>query len=92
MLLAAQVQNLGSVVFTDIYPDGIKRILRVPDPLRVICILPIGYPAEERNVGFRRETDEFTHTERFDLAKMRSDRFVEEARKDPYSVLVKRSK
>jgi 5,6-dimethylbenzimidazole synthase len=92
MLLAAHVQGLGSVVFTDIYPDDIKGILGVPDPLRVICILPVGYPAEVREIGLRREADEFTHTERFDLAKMRSDRFVEEARKDPYSVLVKRSK
>ena len=92
MLLAAQVQGLGSVVFTDIYPDEIKRILGVPEPLRVICILPVGYPAEERDIGFRRDIDEFTHRERFSLGKLRSDRFVEEARKDPYTTLVKRSK
>lgn len=92
MLLAAQAQGLGSVVFTDIYPDEIKRMLGVPEPLRVICILPVGYLAEERDVGFRREIDEFTHRERFVLGKMRTDSFVEEARKDPYTSLVKRSK
>jgi 5,6-dimethylbenzimidazole synthase len=92
MLLAAQAQGLGSVVFTDIYPDEIKKLLEVPDPLRVICILPVGYPSEVRDPGYRREVDEFTHTERFASDKMRSDRFVEEARKDPYTVLVKRTK
>jgi nitroreductase len=92
MLLAAQVQGLGSVVFTDIYPDEIKRILGVPEPLRVICILPVGYPAEARDIGFRRDIDEFIHREKFGLGKLRSDSFVEEARKDPYTTLVKRSK
>jgi 5,6-dimethylbenzimidazole synthase len=92
MLLAAEAQGLGSVVFTDIYPDEIKRVLGVPEPLRVICILPVGYPAEKRDIGFRREIDEFTHREYFVLSKLRSDRFVEEARKDPYTVLVKRAK
>jgi nitroreductase len=92
MLLAAQMQGLGSVVFTDIYPDQIKKILGVPDPLRVICILPVGYPSEERGLGFRRRIEDFTHHEHFSADKMRSDHFVEEARRDPYTVLVKRSK
>jgi nitroreductase len=91
MLLAAHAQGLGSVVFTDIYPDDIKRIVGAPDPLRVVCILPVGYPAEERELGYRREIEEFTHSERYELHKLRSDSFVEEARKDPYTVLVRRS-
>jgi len=46
MLLAIQCLGLGSVVFTDIYPEKLKKILNVPDPLKVICLLPIGFPAE----------------------------------------------
>ena len=91
MLLAAHAQGLGSVVFTDIYPDVIKKILRVPEPLRVICILPIGYPREERDIGSRREIEAFTHREKYESSKLRSDRFIEQARKDPYTTLVKRS-
>jgi 5,6-dimethylbenzimidazole synthase len=92
MLLAIHAQGLGSAVFTDIYPDDIKTILGVPEPLKVICILPVGYPDEERDLGYRREIEELTHRERYDLSKLRSESFIEEAWKDPYTTLVKRSR
>jgi nitroreductase len=91
MLLAAQCLGLGSVVFTDIYPDKVKQLLNVPDPLKVICLLPIGYPAESPEPRFRRDPGEFTHQERFDLTKKRHDSFVDEARKDPSKLFFKKA-
>ncbi len=91
MLLAAQCLGLGSVVFTDIYPDKVKRLLKVPDPLKVICLLPIGFPAEAVEPRFRRETSEFTHLDEFDSKKMRPDDFVAEARKDPSKLFLRKA-
>ncbi|MBN1835635.1 MAG: nitroreductase family protein [Spirochaetales bacterium] len=89
MLLAAHAQGLGSVVFTNFYPHEVKELLGVPDPLKVICILPVGYPAEPKAAPVRRRAEDFTHLERFDASKLRSDELVEEAHRDPYGVQVK---
>ena len=90
MLLAAHALGLGSAVFTNFYPQEVKAILGVPDPLKVICSLPLGYPAGARKPPpERRSPDSFTHHERFDSAKMRPQELIEQARRDPYGVQVK---
>lgn len=91
MLLAASCLGLGSVVFTDIFPDRIKRILNVPDPLKVVCLLPIGFPAESPEARFRREVGEFTHYESYQLSNIRPDSLVSEARKDPSKLFLKKA-
>jgi len=91
MILAAHCLGLGSDVFTTFLPDKIRKVLCIPDPLRVICILPIGFPAEKLEVRYRREISEFTHQELYDLKKMRPDEFVEEARNDPSKLFLKRA-
>jgi nitroreductase len=89
MLLAARALGLGSVVFTNFYPEEVKKLLSVPDPLKVICILPLGYPAEHKAPPVRRKLETFTHWEKFDPKKMRSQELIEQARRDPYGVQVK---
>ncbi len=89
MLLTAQALGLGSVVFTNFYPSEVKEILSIPDPVKVICILPIGYPKETKVPPVRRKMEDFTHMEKYDISKMRSDSLVEKAHKDPYGVQVK---
>jgi len=89
MLLAAHALGLGSVVFTNFYPSDVKKILAIPDPIKVICILPIGYPNETKIPSYRRKREEFTHWEKFDISKMRSDDLIEKAHQDPYGVQVK---
>ncbi len=91
MLLAAHCLGLGSVVFTDVYPQELKRLLHVPDPLKVICVLPIGFPAEFSEPRFRRHPSDFTHWDLFDPAKMRPNDFVEAARKDPSKLFLKKA-
>lgn len=90
MLLAAHALGLGSAVFTNFYPEEVKAILEVPDPLKVICSLPLGYSAVgAKPPPERRSLDSFTHLERFDGAKMRPQELIEQARRDPYGVQVK---
>ena len=91
MLLAAHALGLGSAVFTNFYPEEVKAILRVPDPLKVICSLPLGYPAAgpAKPPPERRGPEAFTHWGRFDAAKMRPQELIEQAHRDPYGVQVK---
>lgn len=88
MLLAAHAQGLGSVVFTNFYPSEVKKILKVPDPLKVVCILPVGYPRGVKNPPKRRDLKEFTHVESFDIGKIRSDELIEKAHQDPYGTQI----
>ncbi len=83
MLLAAHAQGLGAVVFTNFYPHEVKQILGVPDPLKVICILPVGYAAQPKAAPVRREPETFTNLERFEAGKLRSQALIEEAHRDP---------
>jgi len=89
MLLTAAALDLGSVVFTNFYPEEVKSLLNIPDRLQVVCILPVGYPNEEKEPPVRRSLNDFVHWGDFDSQKIRSDNLIEEAHKDPYGVQVK---
>ena len=89
MLLMAHALGLGSVVFTNFYPEEVKKSLNIPDPLKIICILPVGYPNETKIPPARRKMEEFIHIEKMDKSKIRSDELIEEAHRDPYGVQVK---
>lgn len=52
LLLAASGLGLGSV-WVAIHPEAedeasVRSILQIPDRLRVLCLLPVGYPAESK--------------------------------------------
>jgi len=91
MLLEAHALGLGSAIFTNFYPREVKAILGVPDPLLVICSLPLGYPAAgpAKAPPVRRPPEAFTHRERFEPGKLRPQALIDEARRDPYGVQVK---
>jgi len=61
LLLQARALGLGGV-WVGIRPRPererkVKEILTIPDPLRVLCLVPVGHPAEERppHGGFDRD-------------------------------------
>ena len=61
LLLQARALGLGGV-WVGIRPRPererkVKEILSIPDPLRVLCLVPVGHPAEERppHGGFDRD-------------------------------------
>lgn len=59
LLLAASALDLGSV-WVGIYPRKereahVRSILGIPDDLRVLCLLPVGHPAESKGARTRYE-------------------------------------
>ena len=52
MLLAVTALNLGAV-WVAIYPSTdrethVRRVLAIPDEIRVLCLVPVGHPAESK--------------------------------------------
>lgn len=66
LMLAARGLGLGTV-FVGVYQeDGVKKLLNIPERIRVVGLLPLGYPAEEqRNVPSRKPVGEFCFLERW---------------------------
>jgi nitroreductase len=75
MILAAWSLGVGSCWITNFYDDGVKDLLGVPQRMRLVTVLPFGYPTEPRTARrkIRRPIDEIVHYERFgDSNRLRS--------------------
>jgi nitroreductase len=66
MMLAARGLGLGSV-FVGIYDeDKLKKLLHIPDEIRIVGLFPLGYPAEEQKGGpSRKPVAEFCFSEQW---------------------------
>ena len=58
MTLAATAEGLGTCWIGAFYEEEVKRILKIPPEVRVVALLPIGYPAEEPSARLRKERDD----------------------------------
>ncbi|MCX6677158.1 MAG: nitroreductase family protein [Methanothrix sp.] len=58
MTLAAASLGLGTCWIGAFYEDKVKEILGVPQEIRVVALLPLGYPAEEPEPRPRKSLDE----------------------------------
>jgi nitroreductase len=63
MLLAAHALGLGSVWVGAFVEPEVSKILSLPDHVRPLAILPIGYPAESPRPRRRYPIEELTHHE-----------------------------
>ena len=52
----------------------LKVLLGVPEPLRVYYLIPLGYASRPISARPRREVDETTNYERYDMTKYRDDK------------------
>jgi nitroreductase len=51
LMLAARAQGLGTV-FVGVYDEeSLKKMLNVPASIRIVGLIPVGYPAEEKKEG-----------------------------------------
>lgn len=51
IMLTARALGLGSV-FVGVYDEGgLKKLLNIPDGIRIVGLLPLGYPDEEHKNG-----------------------------------------
>jgi len=67
ILLAAHALDLGTCwvgAFGSAYEDDAKRVLGVPPNLRVLSLVSLGYPAEERT-STRKDLKEIVHYEKY---------------------------
>lgn len=81
MLLAATALGLEGSVWGTVGPLGgvrIKDMLNIPQVFKVSAIVPLGYPALHPSPTFRREIDEISHAEKYDMSKFRTDRDIQE--------------
>lgn len=58
MTLAAAARGLGTCWIGAFYEDKVKEILGVPPEIRVVALLPLGYPAEETEPRPRKNLDD----------------------------------
>jgi nitroreductase len=68
LALAAQALGLGTVMIGYFDHDEAQEILEVPEGYEVVLITPLGYADATPAPPPRRETVEFTHSERFGSA------------------------
>ncbi len=75
MMLAAASMNLGTVwvsVREEVEPE-LRRLFKVPDPLRLLWVVPIGHARSWPKAKPRRPITAFTHFETYDGKKLRRD-------------------
>ena len=63
MTLAAASLDLGTCWIGAFYEDQVKAILGVPPEIRVVALLPLGYPVEEPAARPRKNLDEIVARE-----------------------------
>lgn len=51
LMLAARALGLGTVFVGVFDEDRVRRLLNIPPEIRVVGIIPLGYPAEEKTDG-----------------------------------------
>ena len=75
MMLAAASMNLGTVwvsVREEVEPE-LRKLFQVPEPLRLLWVVPIGHARSWPKAKPRRNVVDFVHMEVYDAKKLRSD-------------------
>lgn len=65
MVLAAEALGLGSCWIGDFDESEVKKLLGIPDGLKVIALVSFGYPAERPKPRPKKPLEEIVHYERF---------------------------
>jgi len=67
MVLAAWSLGIGSCWITNFYDDGVKELLQVPQRMKLVTVMPFGYPTEPmtNRKKNRKQMSEIVHEEKF---------------------------
>lgn len=66
LTLAATAEGLGTCWIGAFSEPEVKKILGIPEALRVVALLPLGYPKDPKPVGkSRKDLKELVHRERW---------------------------
>jgi len=61
MVLAAEVQGVGSCWIGDFREEEVKRLLDIPEEARVVALLSMGFPAEQPGPRPKKLLEEIVH-------------------------------
>lgn len=67
ILLAANVYGIGScwvAGWKRTYNKDIKNILKIPDDIDIVSVIPLGYPSEKPKIG-KKDLKEIIHWDKF---------------------------
>ncbi len=81
LLLAAVELNLATVCIASFEEAELSKLLHLPEDIVPICIVEVGYPAEERE-SITWYTDEAVHWQAFDPTQQRTYRTLDMLRGD----------
>jgi 5,6-dimethylbenzimidazole synthase len=75
MMLAAASMNLGTVWVSvrEEVEQELRELFHVPEPLRLLWVIPIGHARSWPQAKPRRQVEDFTHTEVYNPKKLRAD-------------------
>ncbi len=66
MTLEAVELGLGTCWIGAFYEDEVKRLLNIPERIKVVNLLPLGYPSYEPSFTSRKSLEEITHYEEWE--------------------------
>jgi len=65
MVMAAEAQGVGSCWIGDFKEEEVKKLLRIPDNLKVVILVSFGYPTEKCQPHGKKSLEEIVHYDRF---------------------------
>ena len=65
MVIAAEVQGVGSCWIGDFKERQVKKLLEIPSNLKVIALVSFGYPAERPQPPSKKSLEQITHYNAF---------------------------
>jgi len=70
MVLAGWAMGIGSCWVTNFYEDGVKELLAVPQRMKLITVMPFGYPVELKTSRrkIRKPMSEILHHEKYGVS------------------------
>jgi nitroreductase len=66
MILQACELGLGTCWIGAFKEDEVKKILKIPEPIRVVALISLGYPDEDPSQRSRKDSDEIVCLEKFE--------------------------
>jgi nitroreductase len=65
MIVEAHELGIGSCWLGAFYEDRVKDILKIPEKVRVVALIPFGYPAETTAAKPRKRLEEIVSYEKY---------------------------